>query len=124
MFCVFVFIKILLRILCRSFFLKIAIIKMFHKMEKLNREQIWNCYQYGRNFEQKVKEIKNQSRKRISVQIVRGKVYKKMKKQMIGNITKSAIRKRTQRAIKVYKLFTEIGREKILFPSFSQLLSK
>jgi len=32
---------------------------------------------------------------------------------MVGYITKSAIRKRTQRAIKVYELFTEIGRKRI-----------
>ena len=89
------------------------LIKMFHKMGKSNKEQIWDCYQYGRNFEQKVEEIKNQSRKRITVQTARGKVYEEMRKQMVGYITKSAIRKRTQRAIKVYELFTEIGRERI-----------
>ncbi len=51
--------------------------------------------------------------KRITVQTARGKVYEEMRKQMVGYITKSAIRKRTQRAIKVYELFTEIGRERI-----------
>ena len=78
------------------------LIKMFHKIGKSNREQILDCYQYGRNFEQKVEEIKNQNRKRITVQTARGKVYEEMKKQMI-NITKSAIRKRTQRAIIVFE---------------------
>ena len=32
---------------------------------------------------------------------------------MVGNITKGAIRKRTQGCIKIYELFMEIGREKI-----------
>ena len=89
------------------------LVKMFYEIEKINRKQVWKCYNYGRKFEQKVEEIKNQNKKKITSQTARGRLYEEMKKQMTGNITKEAIRKRTQRAIKVYELFTEIGRERI-----------
>ena len=36
-----------------------------------------------------------------------------MKKRMLGNVTKNAIKTKTQGAIKVYELFTEIGGERI-----------
>src|SRR5438094_113760 len=70
-------------------------------------------YNYRRKIKQKVEEIKNQNKKKNTSQTARGRLYEEMKKQMTGNITKEAIRKRTQRAIKVYELFTEIGRERI-----------
>src|SRR2546430_2381671 len=72
-----------------------------------------NWYEYGRKFEQKEEEIKSRRRKRISDQTARGKEYEEMKKRMLGNITKNAIKIRIQGAIKVYELFTEIGGERI-----------
>ena len=89
------------------------LIRMFYGIEKVNRKQIKEWFNYGRRFEQNVEETKNRSRKRIADQTARGKVYEEMKKQMPGIVTKEALRKRTQGAVKVYEIFMEIGREKI-----------
>ena len=89
------------------------LIKMFHGIEKINRKQIKKWFEYGRRFEQQVEETKNKSKKRITDQTARGKVYEEMRKQITGNITKEAIRKRTQGCIKIYEIFMEIGRDKI-----------
>ncbi len=89
------------------------LVGMFHEIEKINRKQIWKLYNYGRKFEQKVEEIKNQRRKKIPSKTARSKLYDQMKGEMTNNITRMAIRKRTQRAIKIYEFFTEIGRERI-----------
>ena len=89
------------------------LVKMFHGIEKVNRKQIKKWFNYGKRFEQQVEETKNKSKKRITDQTARGRVYEEMRKQMVGNITKGAIRKRTQGCIKIYELFMEIGREKI-----------
>src|SRR6266498_2307613 len=89
------------------------LIRMFYGIEKVNRKQIKEWFNYGRRFEQNVEETRNRSRKRIADQTARGKVYEEMKKQMPGIVTKEALRKRTQGAVKVYEIFMEIGREKI-----------
>ena len=89
------------------------LIKMFHGIEKINRKQIKKWFEYGRRFEQQVEETKSKSKKRITDQTARGKVYEEMRKQITGNITKEAIRKRTQGCIKIYEIFMEIGRDKI-----------
>ena len=89
------------------------LVRMFHGIEKTNRKQIQRQFEYGRRFEQQVEETKNKSKKRVTDQTARERVYEEMRKQILGNITKEAIRKRTQGAIKIYKIFMEIGREKI-----------
>ncbi len=89
------------------------LIRMFHGIEKVNKEQIRKWFEYGRRFEQQVEETKNQSKKRITDQTARGKVYEEMRRKMVGNTTKEAIRKRTQGCIKIYELFMEIGKEKM-----------
>ena len=89
------------------------LVRMFHGIEKTNRKQIQRQFEYGRRFEQQVEETKNKSKKRVTDQTARERVYEEMRKQILGSITKEAIRKRTQGAIKIYKIFMEIGREKI-----------
>src|SRR6266498_1310997 len=58
-------------------------------------------------------EIERINRKRISDKTAKSKLYEEMKEQIIGNITRITLRKRTHRAMKIYNLFKEIGTEKM-----------
>ena len=89
------------------------LVKMFHGIERINKKQMRRWYEYGRKFEQKVEEIKNQKRKRVPDKMARNELYNEMRDRMSGNTTREAIRKRTRRAIKIYEFFTEIGSERM-----------
>src|SRR5205823_4688085 len=66
-----------------------------------------------RKHEKEKEENKRKSKKRISDKTAKSKLYEEMKEQIIGNITRITLRKRTHRAMKIYNLFKEIGTEKI-----------
>ncbi len=89
------------------------LVGMFYEIERVNRKQIRKYYEYARKFEKEKEEIKRRSKKRISDKTAKSKLYEEMKEQIIGNITRITLRKRTHRAMKIYNLFKEIGTEKM-----------
>src|SRR6266542_3087509 len=89
------------------------LVGMFYEIERVNRKQIRKYYEYARKFEKEKEEIKRRSKKRISDKTAKSKLYEEMKEQIIGNITRITLRKRTHRAMKIYNLFKEIGIEKM-----------
>ena len=64
------------------------LVKMFHGIERINKKQMRRWYEYGRKFEQKVEEIKNQKRKRVPDKIARNELYNEIRDRMSGNTTK------------------------------------
>ncbi|GBC32909.2 hypothetical protein GLOIN_2v1870293 [Rhizophagus irregularis DAOM 181602=DAOM 197198] len=67
-------------------------------------------YSYGKRFEESVQEII--ARNNVSDQTARKQLFQDIIKHLSG-ITLETLRKRTQRAIKIYKLFEKIGVDRI-----------
>src|SRR4051812_41937331 len=67
-------------------------------------------YSYGKKFEKGVQEII--AKDNVSDQTARKQLFQDIIKHLSG-ITLETLRKRTQRAIKIYKLFEKIGVDKI-----------
>ena len=79
---------------------------------KAIQEEISCWYYYGKAYEERVEEIKN-ARRGISDQSARNQVYDDTMEHLPGGFTKDTLRKKTQRAVKIYKLFRKIGVDKI-----------
>src|SRR5215212_2101711 len=67
-------------------------------------------YSYGKKFEESVQEII--AKDNVSDQTARKQLFQDIIKHLSG-ITLETLRKRTQRAIKIYKLFEKIGVDRI-----------
>ncbi|GBC09900.1 hypothetical protein RclHR1_00920018 [Rhizophagus clarus] len=75
------------------------------------RQKEISCrYSYGKRFEESVQEII--ARDNVSDQTARKQLFQDIIKHLSG-ITLETLRKRTQRAIKIYKLFEKIGVDRI-----------
>jgi hypothetical protein len=79
---------------------------------KAIQEEISCWYYYGKAYEERVDEIKN-ARRGVSDQSARNQVYDDTMEHLPGGFTKDTLRKKTQRAVKIYKLFRRIGVDKI-----------
>ncbi|PKK61814.1 hypothetical protein RhiirC2_760298 [Rhizophagus irregularis] len=79
---------------------------------KAIQEEISCWYYYGKAYEERVEEIKN-ARRGVSDQSARNQVYDDTMEHLPGGFTKDTLRKKTQRAVKIYKLFRKIGVDKI-----------
>ena len=79
---------------------------------KAIQEEISCWYYYGKAYEERVEEIKN-ARRGVSDQSARNQVYDDTMEHLPGGFTKDTLRKKTQRAVKIYKLFRKIGVNKI-----------
>ena len=78
-----------------------------------SRRAMKEWYEYGRIFMGRMEEIKNGNKRKIKEQTARQKLYKEIKRNLIGETSLSAIKVNTQRALKIYDLFHRIGIEKI-----------
>ena len=79
---------------------------------KAIQEEISCWYYYGKAYEERVEEIKN-ARRGVSDQSARNQVYDDTMEHLPGGFTKDTLRKKTQRAVKIFKLFRKIGVDKI-----------
>ncbi|GBB94382.1 hypothetical protein RclHR1_02650008 [Rhizophagus clarus] len=79
---------------------------------KAIQEEISCWYYCGKAYEERVEEIKN-ARRGVSDQSERNQVYDDTMEHLPGGFTKDTLRKKTQRAVKIYKLFRKIGVDKI-----------
>ena len=75
-------------------------------------QEISCWYYYGKAYEERVEEIKN-ARRGVSDQSARNQVYDDTMEHLPGGFTKDTLRKKTQRAVKIFKLFRKIGVDKI-----------
>jgi hypothetical protein len=82
-----------------------------HAIKAIQKEiSCW--YYYEKAYEERVEEIKN-IQKGVSNQSVRNQVYYDTMEHLPGGFTKDTLRKKTQRAVKIFKLFRKIGVDKI-----------
>jgi hypothetical protein len=79
---------------------------------KAIQEEISCWYYYGKAYEERVEGIKN-ARRGVSDQSARNQVYDDTMEHLPGRFTKDTLRKKTQRAVKIFKLFRKIGVDKI-----------
>ncbi|RHZ60073.1 hypothetical protein Glove_359g12 [Diversispora epigaea] len=78
---------------------------------KANQDEILCWYNYAEGFEKKVKDIMDNDKK-VKDQQARTQVYNFIIPHLPG-ITKENLRKKTQRARNIHKLFKRIGVKKI-----------
>jgi len=71
---------------------------------KAIQEEISCWYYYGKAYEERVEEIKN-ARRGVSDQSARNQVYDDTMEHLPGGFTKDTLRKKTQKAVKIFKLF-------------------
>lgn len=81
------------------------------RVTKANQDEILCWYNYAEGFENKVKEIRSND-KAVNDQTARSRVYSEVVKHLPG-ITETNLRKKTQRARNIYRLFVKIGKKKI-----------
>ena len=84
-----------------------------YEPNKTKRETIQHWYKYGKEFKEKLDEIKNGKISKTPDHIARKQLYQRIKNKGIEKVTLSTIKTRTQNSLKVYDLFSEIGTEKI-----------
>ncbi len=87
--------------------------KRYIRANRSSRRAMKEWYEYGRIFMGRMEEIKNGNKRKIKEQTARQKLYKEIKRNLIGETSLSAIKVNTQRALKIYDLFHRIGIEKI-----------
>ncbi|CAG8453837.1 6570_t:CDS:2 [Funneliformis mosseae] len=68
---------------------------------KAIQEEISCWYYYGKVYEERVEEIKN-ARRGVSDQLARNQVYDDTMEHLPGGFTKDTLRKKTQRAVKIF----------------------
>ncbi|RHZ62041.1 hypothetical protein Glove_344g19 [Diversispora epigaea] len=81
------------------------------RVMKAKQEEITCWYYYGKGFEERVEAILNNERG-VRDQSARNRVYNEIVQHIPGYL-KDNLRKKTQRAVKIYKLFRNIGVNKI-----------
>ncbi|PKY62851.1 hypothetical protein RhiirA4_490137 [Rhizophagus irregularis] len=82
---------------------------------------IWKWYCYGQSVERKIEEIKTQNKKKKSRQKIKAELYDKMMEFAAEENDdeeekfnkRNSLKEKTRGAVRVYKLFIEIGQEKI-----------
>jgi hypothetical protein len=92
------------------------LILQYGKLKKGNRKLLKDWYNYGRSFVQNLEKKKLRTRK--PEKEIKKKLYNRivdcqMLRENERKNKKDALRKKTQRAIKTYELFMEIGNEKL-----------
>ena len=89
------------------------LVKQYYKVEKRNRRSIWEWYHLGQKFEQKVEELKNkEENEEKNNDEIKEELYDGMMKHLIEE-KRGTVRKRMQKASRVYEMFMKIGNEKI-----------
>ncbi|RHZ69112.1 hypothetical protein Glove_290g116 [Diversispora epigaea] len=81
------------------------------RVMKAKQEEITCWYYYGKGFEERVEAILNNERG-VRDQSAQNRVYNEIVQHILGYL-KDNLRKKTQRAVKIYKLFRNIGVNKI-----------
>ncbi|CAB4441476.1 unnamed protein product [Rhizophagus irregularis] len=97
------------------------LVEKYLDLGDINTRAIQKWYFLGQNFERKVEEIKNQGRRKKSDQTARRDLYNEMMRLLVKEDedaeekvrVRGALKERMQGAVKIYKLFTEIGQDKI-----------
>jgi hypothetical protein len=93
-----------------------AIITAEDKNRDTNRVVITRYYSFGEEIEKIFDGFKSRYRDRKAQRLL----FKEVKKQLPGDLSKNAIEKRIERGRKVYELFSDIGYDKIqLIKTFS-----
>ena len=85
----------------------------FNKAVVLENNGIEYWYRYAEKFRKEIKERGEKQRKKSSQQVIREEIYNELVKLSEGKTGKMAIKRRTHRAEKIYKLFSQIGEDKI-----------
>jgi hypothetical protein len=88
-----------------------SLVKMFNEAMKIEYKGILEWYNYGRQFLKEIDRRKIKA-KRKPEQIIRAQIYEEMRKQM-PNMTDKAIKDKTCKAVKIYRLFHRIGKKRI-----------
>jgi hypothetical protein len=102
------------------------LVMQYEKLEIGNRLLLKDWYDYGRNFYQNIEDRKRgnneREKKRKSEKEIRTELYNEMMEYQrdvlnedneVNEKNRENLKKRTQKAINVYKLFMEIGNEKL-----------
>jgi hypothetical protein len=102
------------------------LVMQYEKLEIGNRLLLKDWYDYGRNFYQNIEDRKRgnneREKKRKSEKEIRTELYNKMMEYQrdvlnedneVNEKNRENLKKRIQKAINVYKLFMEIGNEKL-----------
>jgi hypothetical protein len=93
----------------------IGIWNEFNKAVASENNGIEYWYRYAERFRKEIKKREEQGkqRKKPSHQVIREEIYNDLVKLSEGKTGKLAIKRRTHRAEKIYKLFSQIGEHKI-----------
>ena len=98
------------------------LVEKYHDLGDMNSRMIWKWYYYGQSVQRKREEMKNQGkRKKKSNQTIKKDLYDQMMEILVTeNIDeeskqnkREALKSRTKRAMRIYKLFIEIGSHNI-----------
>jgi hypothetical protein len=81
------------------------------RVTKANQDEILCWYKYAEGFENRVREIRSQDTS-VTDPTARSRVYREVTQHLPG-ITEANLRKKTQKARNIYKVFVRIGTNKI-----------
>ncbi|PKY60194.1 hypothetical protein RhiirA4_517735 [Rhizophagus irregularis] len=96
------------------------LVERYNNLGSMNTTNIQGWYYFGQDFERKILEIRNQGQKRKTDQTARKEMYDQMmdtiiNKEYVEDMDKKrdTVKEKVKGAVKVYKLFIEIGKDKI-----------
>ena len=81
------------------------------RVTKANQDEILCWYKYAEGFENRVREIRSQDSS-VTDPTARSRAYREVSQHLPG-ITEANLRKKTQKARNIYKVFVRIGTNKI-----------
>jgi hypothetical protein len=81
------------------------------RVTKANQDEILCWYKYAEGFENRVREIRSQDSS-VTDLTARSRAYREVSQHLLG-ITEANLRKKTQKARNIYKVFVRIGINKI-----------